>query len=195
MPFSSTLSFEPWFEGDISGSETTEWLSGQPPGTFLVRFSSQVGSYAVSFVTLDGEISHSLIEHEGVDGGQFRIWNDGQALLFPTLTEVVAYYGEALLYPYKFTASPLVAQASKHILEWKDQRLAQITVINATVDQLFDVIQLTPNTTYNDPVFAPPAPVRRGTVSESSASEDQFSRQHATAAKVEDLLDRLFDEY
>jgi hypothetical protein len=39
--------FHSWFEGDYSSPEAQEALSGQKPGTFLVRFSSQAGSYAV----------------------------------------------------------------------------------------------------------------------------------------------------
>lgn len=55
-PYTSTLSRESWFAGDLTGEEgeidllhyslpsADELLSSQKPGTFLIRFSSQPGS-------------------------------------------------------------------------------------------------------------------------------------------------------
>lgn len=38
-PFDSTLPYEPFFFGDLSGEQSTEYLTGKKPGTFLIRFS------------------------------------------------------------------------------------------------------------------------------------------------------------
>lgn len=72
-PFASDIPFQSWFEGDVGGTEAQELLLGQKPGTFLVRFSSQVGAYAVSVVDVDMNITHSLIQHEGVPGNGYQV--------------------------------------------------------------------------------------------------------------------------
>lgn len=137
-PYQSNLPFEPWFEGDFSSSETQECLTGCQPGTFLVRFSSQVGSYAVSFINAEGNISHSLIEHEGISGGGYKIVNDGQPLVFNSLKEVVNYYGDALQYPYKTLSNQLHVEAMKHIVRWKAEREKQMEAVDHIVNDLFD---------------------------------------------------------
>jgi len=121
-PFQSEIPFESWFEGDYSGNEAVEALTGQAPGTFMVRFSSQPGCYAISFVTVDGSVTHSLVEHEGVYGNGYRIVNEGQPMVFSTLREVVQYYGEALKYPLKEITNTLQLQAVKYVLQWKSDR-------------------------------------------------------------------------
>ncbi len=51
-----------WFHGDVSSQEAQELLSGQPEGTFLIRFSSQPGCFAASYVAAHNEIKHALIQ-------------------------------------------------------------------------------------------------------------------------------------
>jgi len=114
-------------------------LHGHKPGTFLVRFSSQVGAFAVSFVGVDGSISHSLIEHEGVINNGYRIVNDGQPLTFGTLKEVVQYYGDALKFPLKNTSNELHVVATRLILQWKADRAKQMEGVGKIVSDLFDV--------------------------------------------------------
>jgi len=139
LAFQSGLPFESWFEGDFSSQETQEVLHGHKPGTFLVRFSSQVGAFAVSFVGVDGSISHSLIEHEGVINNGYRIVNDGQPLTFGTLKEVVQYYGDALKFPLKNTSNELHVVATRLILQWKADRAKQMEGVGKIVSDLFDV--------------------------------------------------------
>jgi len=144
LPFSVDLPFESWFEGDFSAAETQEVLAGHKPGTFLVRFSSQVGAFAVSFVGTDGQISHSLIEHEGVPNNGYRIFNDGQPLIFNTLREVVKFYGDALKFPIKNTTNELHVEATKLILQWKRERSKQMEAVDKIVADLFDVTKEPP---------------------------------------------------
>jgi len=139
IPFNSEVPFEPWFEGDYSSPEAQEALSGHKAATFIVRFSSQVGAYAVSFVTRDGQITHSLIEHEGVNGGGYRIINEGQPIVFQNLQEVVKFYGDSLKYPLKAITNGVEVEASRVILQWKRERAKQMESINQTVHDLFDV--------------------------------------------------------
>jgi hypothetical protein len=137
-PFQSSIPFESWFEGDYSSPEAQEALSGQKPGTFLVRFSSQAGSYAVSFVTRDGLITHSLIEHDGVPNGGYRIINEGQPIVFQNLNEVVQFYGDSLKYPFKAITNEVQNEANKVITQWKRERSKQMESVHQIVNDLFD---------------------------------------------------------
>jgi len=89
-PFSSDLSKQPWFFGDISREESEELLKGQPVGTFLVRFSTnQPGCYAVSFVGPEQTILRGLIT-PCVDGQGYQVASKGG--VFANLPAVVKYY-------------------------------------------------------------------------------------------------------
>jgi len=165
-PFNSDFVYESWFEGDYSSSETNEVLSGHKPGTFIVRFSSQLGSYAVSFVASDGQINHSLIDHEGVPNGGYRIVNDGQPLVFASLKEVVHHYGDTLKFPLKTLANEAHVDVGKHIMDWKLKRAKQ-------VDQVV-----------ND-LFAPTKAMPPMDNKNAEASTE-------TNAKVQEIMQRLF---
>lgn len=53
---------KPWFHKQVTRAMAQEMLKGKDEGCFIVRPSSQRGSYAMSWVKNDtGEISHSLI--------------------------------------------------------------------------------------------------------------------------------------
>ena len=53
-----------YFFGDITKEESEMLLSGNPPGTFLVRFSTtSLGGYTVSRVTGSSTISHTRLRH------------------------------------------------------------------------------------------------------------------------------------
>lgn len=74
--------------------EAKESLEGHPPGTFLVRFSlSQPGNFAISYVSTDGHVQHSLIEVEPGQG--YRLLPE-QDRVFLSVKEVVEYCGTAL---------------------------------------------------------------------------------------------------
>jgi len=65
-----------WFHGDISVETAQTRLAGNEPGTFLIRFSSNPGSYALSKIIENArkerEIVHIRINHEPVSGGNGR---------------------------------------------------------------------------------------------------------------------------
>lgn len=53
---------KPWFHKQVTRAMAQEMLKGKEEGSYIVRPSSQRGSYAMSWVKNDsGEISHSLI--------------------------------------------------------------------------------------------------------------------------------------
>jgi len=153
IPFSSPIPFESWFEGDISSQEACAFLTGTKPGTFLVRFSSKIGSYAVSYVSKTGEICHSLVNHDGVQGGGYSLVYEGQALIFNSLKEVVSYYGDALSYPFKLTGNELSVEAVKTITQWKAERAREMEKVDLIVSDLFDTtkeLSLPMNISIND---------------------------------------------
>lgn len=58
------LMSEKYFFGDCSMENSETLLTGNPPGTFLVRFSStSLGGYTISKVTRVGTIRHIRIDH------------------------------------------------------------------------------------------------------------------------------------
>jgi len=144
VPFASEIPFDSFFEGDMSGSETNDSLVGHPPGTFLIRFSSQIGNYAVSFVGGTGQINHSLIEHENVPGNLYRIVSEGQTLVFNSLKEVVNHYGDTLKFPLKEDNSDRSVEAYRIIMHWKKERAKQMEAVDKIVAQLFDVNKALP---------------------------------------------------
>lgn len=100
-----------WFHGDLKSegklkldltqhtSEVEELLTGQPTGTFLIRFSSQQGCFASSFVTPNGKIAKSLIKR--VDGG-FMVDKGKSFTVYPTLSDLVADYMKSKVFQFPF---------------------------------------------------------------------------------------------
>lgn len=97
-----TLS-QPWFHGFLSSreSELLMLIDGEPPGTFLIRFSkSKPGSFALAFLK-DRGANHILIESCKPEG--FRISDQasrGNTRLFQSLHEIVAHYQYVLRTPF-----------------------------------------------------------------------------------------------
>eukprot|EP01117_Protostelium_nocturnum_P008702 TRINITY_DN3118_c0_g1_i1.p1 TRINITY_DN3118_c0_g1~~TRINITY_DN3118_c0_g1_i1.p1 ORF type:complete len:903 (+),score=235.28 TRINITY_DN3118_c0_g1_i1:180-2888(+) len=88
-PYTFKIANQPWFFGDITGEEAEAYLSGSPPGTFLIRFSMTPGCYAASFVGPDGLPKKGLIAKTN---GGFQVNGKGQ--LFQSI--------EALIDGYRF---------------------------------------------------------------------------------------------
>lgn len=58
IPFISTLPMASYFQGDMSTEEAEECLVGEPPGSFMIRFSGD-GHYCASFVAR----THPILRH------------------------------------------------------------------------------------------------------------------------------------
>jgi len=80
-----------WFHGDISLQEAQTRLAGSEPGTYLIRFSSNPGQYALSKMieNLNKEhvIVHIRILHS--PGGKYNFTLDGKIYDFDSLDELV----------------------------------------------------------------------------------------------------------
>ncbi|MDP2435104.1 MAG: SH2 domain-containing protein, partial [archaeon] len=82
---------EGWFHGFISGPKATKDLIDKEPGTFMVRFSSQPGSFAVSRVSRSKQITHVRVLHE-----RGSYWLEGSQATFDTLPGVIKASSEKL---------------------------------------------------------------------------------------------------
>ncbi|XP_039622534.1 phosphatidylinositol 3-kinase regulatory subunit beta [Polypterus senegalus] len=75
-----------WNVGKINRSQAEEMLSGKRDGTFLIRESSQKGSYACS-VVVDGDVKHCMINKTATGYGFAEPYN-----LYSSLKELVLHY-------------------------------------------------------------------------------------------------------
>jgi len=89
-PFSTSLTNQPWFYGDLSGEEAEQLLMGQPPGVFLIRFSTQPGCFAASFVTENSVVKKGLISKVSSPNAGFQVNNTG--MVFQSLDNLVDHY-------------------------------------------------------------------------------------------------------
>jgi len=83
-PFTSSYLKQSWFHGELSSEEAVHLLSGEEVGTFLVRFSTQVGSFATSYVAKNKKVSHSRIEKTSTGFKDSQTGN-----VWPTLEDMV----------------------------------------------------------------------------------------------------------
>jgi len=93
----------PWFHGDLEMADAQLKLSGAPPGTFLVRFSTNPdfpGAYTITKVNKDNSISNvRIIQEIGVG---FKV-NDDR--MFNNLEELIQCLQEVLFLQYACGAS------------------------------------------------------------------------------------------
>lgn len=86
-----TLFTKKWFHGDISVTEAQTRLTESEPGTFLIRFSSNPGSYALSKVIQNSgkekSIVHIRITHR--PDGKYCFAVDDKVFEFNSLVELV----------------------------------------------------------------------------------------------------------
>jgi len=88
-----------WFHGELDTASAAARLSGQPPGSFLVRFSStNPGCFTTSQVAADGAIRHQRVQYHA---GRGFI---SQGVIFPRLSDLIqSTFNPALACPnYKF---------------------------------------------------------------------------------------------
>jgi len=80
-----------WFHGDISLQEAQARLAGTEPGTFLLRFSSNPGQFALSKMienlSKEHVIVHIRISH--IPGGKYSFVLDGKTYEYTNLDELV----------------------------------------------------------------------------------------------------------
>jgi len=98
LPFSTALTHKVWFYGDVTNSEAEQLLTGQPLGTFLIRFSNTQGNLAASFVGAGGKVLKGLITKNNTG---FQV--NKQGMYFQTLDELIQHYQEQQIFslPYQ----------------------------------------------------------------------------------------------
>eukprot|EP01119_Soliformovum_irregulare_P011227 TRINITY_DN2796_c0_g1_i2.p1 TRINITY_DN2796_c0_g1~~TRINITY_DN2796_c0_g1_i2.p1 ORF type:complete len:694 (-),score=199.01 TRINITY_DN2796_c0_g1_i2:38-2119(-) len=80
-----------WFHGDISLSEAETRLASQNDGTFLIRFSSNAGSYALSRIS-ESEKKEKIFVHiriQRTPAGKFSFVSENELHEYPSLDELV----------------------------------------------------------------------------------------------------------
>lgn len=90
-------SFCSWFYGDLEGNAAEALLKGKKVGTFLIRFSSQPGFFAGSYVDVTGSVGKCLI----ASSPGFYVADDqgSQYGQFPTMSELVQAFGSIFKFP------------------------------------------------------------------------------------------------
>jgi len=105
-----------WFYGELDTASAAARLNGQPPGSFLVRFSStNPGCFTTSQVPADGSIRHQRVQYNAGRGFLY------QGVLYPRLTELIAAtFNPTLACPnYKFLSIFLNASGPGYPSEQK----------------------------------------------------------------------------
>eukprot|EP01114_Cavostelium_apophysatum_P006009 TRINITY_DN171_c1_g2_i1.p1 TRINITY_DN171_c1_g2~~TRINITY_DN171_c1_g2_i1.p1 ORF type:complete len:915 (+),score=253.68 TRINITY_DN171_c1_g2_i1:218-2962(+) len=98
-PFSSSLTKQPWFFGDLTREEGEDLLQGQAPGTFLIRFATnQIGCFSASFVGTNNTVLRGLITPAG---GGYQVNSKG--MIFSSLVDVVKHYQDSGYFLYPLT--------------------------------------------------------------------------------------------
>lgn len=102
IPMMRRVLAEKWFYAYISGDDAVRVLSGQPTGSFLVRFAgSDPSAFGLFFVWTDGKVLPIFVP--GVYGEGLKVREPGEERAFETLYDLLDYYRRWLSVP--FTAS------------------------------------------------------------------------------------------
>lgn len=101
-----------WYVGKMNRVHAEELLSGKRDGTFLIRESSQKGSYACS-VVVDGDIKHCMINKTITGYGFAEPYN-----LYSSLKELVLHYKHTSLVQHNDSlnvtlACPVLSQQAR----------------------------------------------------------------------------------
>ncbi|PRP81722.1 hypothetical protein PROFUN_10822 [Planoprotostelium fungivorum] len=99
-PFSSEILGASWFFGEMDANEADNLLRGQPSGTYVIRFSSQKGYLAGSYVDPEGQVAKCLI----CTSPQYYLMDDkSKAFRFDTMGELMKHWSSMFQKPYKKT--------------------------------------------------------------------------------------------
>jgi hypothetical protein len=88
-----------WFYGYVSRKETSRLLESTQCGTFLVRFSTSPGDFAIDFKDERGSISSIKVETDREQNG-YCIREGNELKLYPSLAALIKVFDNALQYPY-----------------------------------------------------------------------------------------------
>jgi RhoGEF domain/WW domain/SH2 domain/CBL proto-oncogene N-terminus, EF hand-like domain len=139
-PFQSQLPYETWFHGDIDSTQADKYLQGKKVGTFLIRFSSQPGYFAGSYVDENHQVGKCLIassprfyiaDNEGSQYGQFD-----------TMSDLVLAFESIFKFPYKKGTNDQQEQMrekiAKELLETEKSYTRAMRTVESTFMREFD---------------------------------------------------------
>jgi len=118
-PLNTDIPFQPWFFGDVDKVRSEEMLLFEKVGTYLIRFSSSIGDYALSFKSSSDSVTHYKIDHEGINGNLYQVNVDGVNYQFNTLPELLSMYNSSLTTPYGLIRYKKACEAFNVISKWK----------------------------------------------------------------------------
>jgi len=135
-PYSSIIPTLSCFMGDLSSGDAINLLNGEKPGTYILRFSSQFGFFATSFMDFDNQVKHTLIEQ--VAGGYTL---PGDINFFVSISQVIKYYSNALITPLRkinvlFTFGELKEMIINQFLMEISKKENKPEILEAEVGQL-----------------------------------------------------------
>eukprot|EP00730_Choanoeca_flexa_P000638 TRINITY_DN10279_c0_g1_i3.p1 TRINITY_DN10279_c0_g1~~TRINITY_DN10279_c0_g1_i3.p1 ORF type:complete len:513 (+),score=134.25 TRINITY_DN10279_c0_g1_i3:73-1611(+) len=85
---SATGRYEPWFHGVISRGEAEALLRGQPVGAFLLRVSTRIWGYTLSFVDSD-RYKHFLVD---ASDGKYSVFGAQTNHVHTSLSTMIAFH-------------------------------------------------------------------------------------------------------
>lgn len=84
-----TGAWHPWFFGIISRGDAEQLLSGKPVGAFLVRVSSRIWGYTLSFVDRD-RFKHFLVDSQA--DGRYSVYGSQSSRTHVDLVTLVKFH-------------------------------------------------------------------------------------------------------
>ncbi|EGD83577.1 hypothetical protein PTSG_04184 [Salpingoeca rosetta] len=78
----------PWFHGIISRTDAEQLLRGQPCGAFLLRVSTRIWGYTLSFVDTD-RFKHFLVD---VSDGEYKVFGSQSSRSHKDLATLIAFH-------------------------------------------------------------------------------------------------------
>eukprot|EP00042_Codosiga_hollandica_P054099 m.724706 g.724706 ORF g.724706 m.724706 type:complete len:117 (-) comp58838_c0_seq7:232-582(-) len=79
---------QPWFHGLISRETSEQMLTGQPIGAFLIRVSSKIYGYTLSFVDKD-RFKHFLVDYTD---GQYNVFGGANSRSHSDLATLIKFH-------------------------------------------------------------------------------------------------------
>jgi len=99
-PFTSEIPKMPGFYGQFNGEEAQKFLTGAAVGTYIIRFSSQPGCYAISYIDTARNNTKSMIQSKK-QSGLIKYWIDGTQEKFDSLPSLIKGNVKSFSTPYK----------------------------------------------------------------------------------------------
>jgi len=126
VPVWNTLPYEPYFQGELTSTEGAEVLFSEPPGTYMVRFSSSYpGALACSYIDDGGSLKQLLFQKN--QKNKWEISPNTSGLSFASVTELIAANSDILKTPLMNACSGVTTSI---IDKWRQEIQDQQKIID-----------------------------------------------------------------